>query len=439
MRIVFATYGTFGDVNPLIGIGSELLRRGHTVVLAAPEMFRKQAASGGLQFAPVRPEQDPQDAAMIALVYDRKRGTERGLRKFLFPALRASYQDLLAVVRHEQADLFVSSELAYAGPMVAEITGVRWASYVLAPFSFFSGYDPPVLSPYPALSQMMATVPGTGHLLRPFARVITRSWCEPVFSLRRELGLPRGPSPLFDAKHAPALVLALFSPLLGAPQPDWPPNTRQCGFVFYDRDAEHSTLLPELQAFLDAGSPPLVFTLGSAAVLDPRDFWIESARAARLLGRRAVLLTGKHGEIPEPEGGRTAEICQAGYAPYSLLFPRAAAVVHQGGVGTTAQALKAGKPMLVMPYSHDQPDNARRMARLGVARVLPRERYTGDRAARALELLLRSPEYAQRARAAAEQMRGENGLHSACDALEAAARGERGPSGHGAHTLPQKC
>ena len=457
MRIVFATFGTFGDVNPLIGIGSELLRRGHRVVLAAPEMFRRQALSSGLQFAPVRPEQKHDDAAMIAMIYDRKRGTERGLREFLFPALRHSYDDLLAVVQGDvpsgfqndsqrdaqrgskiasqsnsrsdapanssdnrkssgHADLLITGELAYAGPLVAEVTGIPWASYVLAPFSFFSGYDPPILPPYPLLSRALANTPGTGHLLRPFARAITRRWCAPVYSLRRELGLPRGASPLFDAKHAPSLVLALFSPLLGAPQPDWPANTQQCGFVFYDRDAEHATLSQELAAFLDAGPPPVVFTLGSAAVLNPGDFWKQSAEAARLLGQRAVLLTGTHAHTPAD----TADICHAGYAPYSLLFPRAAAIVHQGGVGTTAQALRAGKPMLVIPFSHDQPDNARRMQRLGVARILPRERYTAVRAARALQHLLQQPSYAQRAVTAAAHMEKEDGLHSACDAIEAA-------------------
>ncbi len=414
MRIVFATFGTFGDVNPLIGLGCELVQRGHSVVLAAPEMFRRQADAGGLQFAPVRPLQDPDDSAMIAMIYDRRRGTERGLREFLFPALRDSYDDLLAIAKG--ADLLVSGELAYAAPLVAEVTDIPWASYVLAPFSFFSAYDPPQLPPYPRLSRVLAASPGAGHLLRPFARAITRSWCEPVAELRRALGLPPGASPLFEAKHAPRLVLALFSPLLGAPQPDWPPNTKQCGFVFYDRDAEHAALSPKLSAFLAAGSPPLVFTLGSAAVLDPGNFWRESAEAARLLNMRAVLLTGS-GNDTQPD---TPQLCHAAYAPYSLLFPRAAAIIHQGGVGTTAQALAAGKPMLVMPYSHDQPDNALRMQRLGVARVLPRERYTAARAARALARLLHTPSFMVKATEAAAIMAAEDGLHTACDALESA-------------------
>ena len=155
MRIVFSTYGTFGDVNPLIALSLELKRRGHRPVLAVPEMFRPKIEPLGIGFAPVRPEQDPNDTRLIAMIYDIKHGTETGLRKFLFPALRESYTDLLAAVEAEGgADLLVTGELAYAGPIVAEKTGVPWASYVLAPFSFFSGYDPPVLPPYPMLAKI---------------------------------------------------------------------------------------------------------------------------------------------------------------------------------------------------------------------------------------------------------------------------------------------
>jgi rhamnosyltransferase subunit B len=418
MRIVFATFGTFGDVNPLMGLGAELQQRGHTVVLAAPEMFRRQAVGAGLGFTPVRPDQDPDNAALAAMIYDRKRGTERGLREFLFPALRASYDDLLAAVQAEGgAELLLSSELAYAAPMVAESTGVHWASYVLAPFSFFSAYDPPVLPPYPKLSRLLADIPLAGHLLRPFARAVTRSWCKPVDALRNELGLGDGGSPLFEGKHAPALVLALFSELLGAPKPDWPPQTRQCGFIFYDRNAGHATLSPELETFLAAGAPPLGFTLGSAAVLDPGEFFRQSAEAAKRLGQRAVLLTGRS----TAEFEDNSLVCCAEYAPYSLLFPRAKAIVHQGGVGTTAQALLAGKPMLVMPYSHDQLDNARRAQRLGVARVLPREDYSAARAADELKRLFVSTQYPDKAKAAGARMRREDGLAAASDALEALA------------------
>ncbi len=422
MRFIFTTFGTFGDVNPIIGIGRELNRRGHTAVLAAPEMFRNQSASAGIAFLPIRPEQRPDDAAMIAMIYDRKRGTERGLREFLFPALRHSYSDLCEAVAG--ADLMVSSELSYAAPLVAEKTGVPWASYVLAPFSFFSGYDPPMLAPYPVASRLLAAMPQTGRLAMPLAHAITRPWVQPVYELRRELGLSQGRHPLFAGKHAPGLVLALFSSLLAKPQPDWPRNTRQCGFVFYDRENAKQQLAPALESFLAEGPAPLVFTLGSAAVLDPGTFWQASAEAAQTLNMRAVLLTGQleQAKLPAP----WPDLCCVPYAPFSQLFPRAAVVVHQGGVGTTAQALKAGRPMLVMPYSHDQPDNAARMKRLGVARVVERNRYTVARAAQGIAALLTDPEYTRRAQQAAAHIAAEDGTAAACDALLAYAGKQKG-------------
>jgi UDP:flavonoid glycosyltransferase YjiC (YdhE family) len=111
-------------------------------------------------------------------------------------------------------------------------------------------------------------------------------------------------------------------------------------------------------------------------------------------------------------------ICVTRYAPYSKIFPRASVIIHQAGIGTTAQALRAGRPMLVMPYSHDQPDNARRVRRLGVAEVLGRTKFNAKPAARLIEQLLSNDAYLVRARAVAEKVAAENGTVAACDALE---------------------
>src|SRR5262249_15866724 len=155
--------------------------------------------------------------------------------------------------------------------------------------------------------------------------------------------------------------LALFSRLLGDKQLDWPPQTVITGFPFYDQDGD-AGMPAELAAFLDAGPPPIVFTLGSSAVQDAGLFYEPTIAPARQLGRRAVLLVGKDSSnrpASLPEGMLAVD-----YAPFSELFPQAAAIVHQGGVGTTAQAMRSGRPMLVMPYAHDQPDNAARIVRL---------------------------------------------------------------------------
>jgi UDP:flavonoid glycosyltransferase YjiC (YdhE family) len=161
----------------------------------------------------------------------------------------------------------------------------------------------------------------------------------------------------------------------------------------------------------------VVFTLGSAAVLTAGQFYEFSARAAMKLGVRAVLLIGSDPRN-RPRQTLPETICVAEYAPYSKLFPRAALVVHQGGVGTTAQCLRAGKPMLIMPYSHDQPDNARRVRRLKVARVIQRAHYTPMRVARKLRAMMAEPMFARRAELVAQRLEHEDGVRSACDALE---------------------
>jgi rhamnosyltransferase subunit B len=418
LRIVLSNIGTFGDINPLIAIAIEMRRRGHQPVMAVPAVYGPKIIPLGLEFHAVRPDIDPANTLMAEMVYDVRKGTERGLREFLFPVLDQTYDDLTdAATQPARADLLLLGELNYAGPIVAEKAGIPWASYVLAPLSFFSAYDPPVLPMYPRLAQADRVVPGMGRAIQRLARLISRKWPQPIYDLRHKLGLETGANPLFDAKHSPGLVLALFSRVLGKEQPDWPAHTKITGFCFYDSDAGNAALPPHLEAFLDAGPAPLVFTLGSAAVLAAGKFYEFGARAAERLGMRAVLLIGSD-QRNRPRHKLPDSICVAEYAPYSALFSRAAAIVHQGGVGTTAQCLRAGKPMLIMPYSHDQPDNARRMRRLKVARTISKQNFTPGRVAKKLAVLLETPIYAHRAQQIAQRLKSESGVISACNALE---------------------
>ena len=415
LRIVLSNIGTFGDINPLIAIALELKRRGHTPVMAVPAIFEPKIVPLGLEFHAVRPDIDPTNSILVEMVYDVKKGTEHGLRDFLFPALRQTYEDLLdAATKPERADLLLLGELNYAGPLVAEVTGIKWASYVLAPLSFFSAF---ASRGYGGKTGGSKAVPGFGRAIRRLARFMSRKWPQPIYDLRAELGLPKGANPLFDAKHSPYLVLALFSQVLGTEQKDWPDNTKITGFCYYDADAGNAALAPHIEEFLAKGEPPVVFTLGSAAVLAAGNFYEFSARAAIKLGVRAVLLIGTDPRN-QLRQAPPETICVAEYAPYSKLFSRAALVVHQGGVGTTAQCLRAGKPMLIMPYSHDQPDNARRMRRLKVARVIQRGNYTPIRVARRLKAMLAEPLYSGRAEQVAYWLEHEDGVQSACDALE---------------------
>jgi UDP:flavonoid glycosyltransferase YjiC (YdhE family) len=219
-------------------------------------------------------------------------------------------------------------------------------------------------------------------------------------------------NPLTDW-HSPWLHLAAFSKRLVDKQPDWPAQTIVTGFPWFDSDGG-AGLPAALARFLDGAPPPLVFTLGTAVAMDAGPFYEISAQAARALGRRAVLiLKDARNRPPTLPGG----VAAFEYAPFSELFPRAAAIVHHGGIGTTGLAMRSGRPMLVMPCAWDQPDNAERVARLGISRTIPRPRYTPARVAAELRRLLDDPAYERRAAEVGEQVRQEDGVGVACDAL----------------------
>jgi rhamnosyltransferase subunit B len=194
---------------------------------------------------------------------------------------------------------------------------------------------------------------------------------------------------------------------------DWPRQTLQPGFVYFDRQRAEVAPSPELTGFLAAGDAPIVFTRGSLAVHHSGDFYEVSIEAARQLGRRAVLLGAKI----VPEAHRT-DVLVLPYAPYSQIFPHGAVNVHQGGSETIGQALRAGRPMLVVPYGWDQPDNAARIERLGAGLHLSRSTYSLRTATSALQRLLCESHFANRSREIRAQMQDEDGLTSACDAVE---------------------
>jgi rhamnosyltransferase subunit B len=390
-----------------------LQARGHDVVLAVPEYYRPQVEPEGLGFHPAGLNIDPEaDRERVAQVMDPARGPEYLLRTMLMPAVARTYEELVPVVRG--ADLLVAHPITFAAPLVAETLRVPWVSTVLAPLSLFSAHDPFVVAAAPWLVHARHAGTWVGKAFVTLVKRITRDWAAPVRELRASLGLPPAGHPIFDGQFSPMLTLALFSPVMASPRPDWPAHTRTTGFVFYNGQ---DVLSAELEAFLNSGTPPIVFTLGSSAVLAPGEFYEESAAAAATLGARAVLLVGPF-ENNRPARTLSPDILCVDRAPHQLLFPRASVVVHQGGVGTTGQGLRSGRPTLIVPHAHDQPDNAYRVAQLGVSRTLYPRPYRARRVARELDMLLREPAYAARATEVARVVRQENGAGDAADAIE---------------------
>lgn len=417
-RIVLATWGSFGDLHPFIALGLGLKARGHRPVIASASWYRPKIEGEGLEFHPMRPEMASEEEApeIVARAMDPNQGAGVVINELLMPHIRDQYADLLAVVR--DADLLVNHPIVHTGPLVCEKLGKPWVDAILQPMLFTSSYEPPVPPQMPGFAALYRLGPAFNRWLMRLVKQRHRQWSVPIDQLRAELGLPPGPCAVFEAHFSPLLNLALFSRALGEPQPDWPAHTVVCGFPFYDKWDATSGMPEELEAFLQAGPPPITFTLGSSAVFAGGSFYRDSVEAARRLGRRAVLLAGREGmnDLPNPlPEGMIAVV----YAPHSQLFARSCAVVHQGGAGTTGQAMRAGKPTLIVPYAHDQPDNAVRVTRRGGARWVVRARYNADTAERELRELLTRPEYAAKAEETARLVRSEDGVATACEAIEA--------------------
>ena len=412
-KIVLATLGSLGDLHPKIALGLELKRRGHAIRVATMEIYREKIESLGFEFKPLRPNLDINDRELTRELLETRSGPEKLLRGVILPEINGMYEDLTAAV--EAADAMITGEIVYAASSVVEKTGIKWISTSLQPLSLFSAHDPNV---YPTAEWMeyLRPLPAVFHeALFGLMKLTVSHWFKPYREFRRSIGLSEDHDPVFQGKFSGLLHLVMFSRVLSPRQPDWPAKSVQTGFCFYDGQADTGVMPDGVNDFLDEGEPPIVFTLGSAASLDARDFFDESAKAARKLGKRALLLYGVYNETP---AGLDENIVGFDYAPYSKVFERAACVVHQGGVGTTGQVLRAGVPHLIMPFGHDQPDNAARCRRLGVAEIIGRSEYNADAAAQMLARILGDANYRRRAIEAADVVNSEGGTAAAGDAIE---------------------
>jgi UDP:flavonoid glycosyltransferase YjiC (YdhE family) len=415
-RIVITTWGSFGDVNPYLALGLGLRERGHDVVLCMPPFYEPVVRATGLGFAPGAPDADPAlDRDLVRKCMHPRHGAEAIFREVLIPALGEAHAQLTAAV--QGADLVVTHPAALAAPIVVEQQRLTWVSTILSPLNFMSAYDPIL----PPMAPWLRHIPYPVHVrfadwLAAGGRQVAARWMAPVQAFRASLGLPPIENPMFEGMHSPYAVLALYSQVFGGPYPDYPRQVTITGQLRHDH-AHGAALPPALQAFLDEGEPPVVFTLGTSAVEVAGRFWDESITAVTALGVRGVVLAGREA-APRLAQQAPREVLVLESAPHSQLFPRAAAVVHQCGMGTLGTALAAGVPQLAVPYANDQPDNAWRLERLGVARTLYPSRYRAGRVVTELRALLGEARYGRRAAEIADVVNAEDGVRAACDAIE---------------------
>ncbi|MBK8553270.1 MAG: glycosyltransferase family 1 protein [Ignavibacteria bacterium] len=262
---------------------------------------------------------------------------------------------------------------------------------MLQPSTILSAYDPPAFSFAVNLPNYKFLGPAFFSFLFKVMASVSNHWFKPIFELRKKIGLPKSPANPMMKYFSPYGSLALFPPSFAAPQKDWPVNTFQLGFPLYE-DTD-SVISVKVSDFLKQGEAPVVFTLGTAVVEMKSDFFHIAYEAVKKTKVRAIFLIGSNDSHSTDEMSGDEQICISGYESYPLLFPQCSAIVHQCGIGTTSQALYSGKPQILIPFAHDQPDNAHRVKRLGCGVIVFAKQLSVERLVKAIQEIVSNRSY----------------------------------------------
>ncbi len=413
-KVVINTIGTLGDLHPMIAVAQELKANGLNPVFATSYNYLEKLEQAGFEAHGIVDGHLKlasnlglsEEQFMRMLMTNQKEVTV----KFLIDPLAESTKKLEAVI--DGAVAIIGGPFSYAGHIMADKYNLKFIMTVLQPGLIETCYDPIVMQEIP-----MLIAPAKNPFSRSWNRVwiaILKSAGRFLFSksinlVRKNNGVAVKPTlPTFESTDA-VLFLALYSDALGGLQPDMHPQTHITGFPEFDSESGLPEKLdPALETFLDAGPPPLVFGLGSLAYHASGDFFAQSLQLAKNMNMRAVILTGQALDLPLDK-----DILVATYAPHDELFPRAAAIIHHGGIGSTGRALKAGKPQLITPFNGDQFDNARRVKRLGVSDTLPIKKYNTAHAEKILKRLLADSDVLSSAQKVGHKVSHENGAQEA--------------------------
>ncbi|MES2353634.1 MAG: nucleotide disphospho-sugar-binding domain-containing protein [Pseudomonadota bacterium] len=355
MQILIIAIGSAGDVHPLAALGMALQRRGHDVVFLTNPQFAPLIENLGLSFVPLGTIAQYAEATTNPDLWEPRKGFTV-IWQMLRDGNRIVYDRIVELVKSKRT-ILVGSTLAIGARLAQEKLGLSMATVHLSPSCILSSYRPPVFKGLwlPA-SLPLFVKQGVWWLIE--RGMIDRVCADDLNRLRAELELPPVTRVMGKWIHSPDLVLGLFSEWFGQPQPDWPANFHVTGFPLFDEAVQTSS---KLEMFLDTEPPPIVFTPGSAMRF-ATPFFNNAIEACRRLGRRGLLLTTYTEQLP----ALPAFIHHENYVPLGNVLPRSAAFVYHGGIGSCAQALAAGIPHMVVPYAHDQFDNASRLRELGV-------------------------------------------------------------------------
>lgn len=410
MHITILTYGSRGDVQPCLALAAALQSQGHSPLLVLPAFLRLQADEMGIPALSL-----PGDIAQLSQGLNQAGSNPLAVMRAMKEAVEPVAIDVARIAWQacQGADLVVHTFLFTLGAHAfARRLGIPDISVQFFPMFFPASGYPQLAFPELPLGRLY------NRLTHHFASALFCSSQRLMYPrVRRALpdAPPRLPWPFkaSGGRLATPLLLA-YSPALVPPEPDWGDHVLQTGFWFLDPPPAYQPP-QELVEFLAAGTPPLCVGFGS--MIHPNSGLLQRALldGLRQVGVRAVILTGWDGWTAAEEGPDRLFLPAA---PHDWLFPRCAAILHHAGAGTTAAALRSGRPNVLLPLAADQPFWARRIYACGASPApLGARDLTAARVAAAVRLALESDSIQQHANALGEAIRREQGVEKAVEII----------------------
>jgi sterol 3beta-glucosyltransferase len=408
MRIAIIASGSRGDVQPYVALGKGLVEAGHDVRIVAPQNFAGLVEAHGLDFWPI-----DVDVAAVAQNQTMSDRLERG--NFIFIMAEMAKAAKQGAIHMAEAGLAACQGMDFIlGGMGGVYPGIALAEKLELPFlqAYLVPFTPTGTFPSVLLDRAPSWFGGninrlTHHIMR---QMMWQGFRAGDNAARKTiLDMPN--APFFGPYNASCTtaysVLYGFSPAVLPPPADWGTLVHVTGYWFLDA-ARTWTPPEDLAAFLDDGPAPVSIGFGSMSSRNPEETTTLILEAVAHSGQRAILLSGWQGMRQETLPDSVFMIRSV---PHAWLFPRMVANVHHGGAGTTAAALRAGVPSLVVPFFGDQPFWGKRIAELGVGpSALPRKKLTSDKLAEAIHQMVIDQAMRQRASDLADTIQAEDGI-----------------------------
>ncbi len=371
------------------------MERGNDVGYATGPNMAQTVGPLVTQFFPVGPDAGPEAIQKWWPEMGRLRGVRRlnfMIREVMFSFAEGVAQEVLDASASFQPDVLVFDAFTHPASIVADKSGLPWATTTVVPglLDSMNAHPYGLGLPYPPNTLQQIATP----LLRRAFRFVTRRHDRQFNAIRAQFSLPPIRDSFLESTISPYLVLALVPQEFEYPRNAWPSTTHFVGPCLWDRPRDYT-----IPAWLEAlpGDRPLVYaTIGTVQSVYQSTFFATLFAAARGLAADVVVTTGGNlSNLPTPPENVRVER----YVPNSIIIPKAQIVLHHGGVSSTLGALLHGKPAVVVPFADDQPDNAQRMRWLGAGAAVDPYKVSSTALRGAIETALTSD--TMRARAAA--------------------------------------